>query len=262
MPLYLKTHSYGEYVFDWAWADAYHRHGLHYYPKLLAAVPFTPVTGARLLADIDEQRDRADPRGARARARSGGLLAALPVPAARARRESMRSRGMMLRHAVQFHWSNAGYESFDHFLAGMSHDKRKKVKQERRRVHEAGIAFAGWRARRSRDARLALCHALLPADLPRPRLHALSQPGILPAHRPRHAAASAAGRSPSATASDRRLAQRAQRQAPVRPLLGRAGVSSGTALRDLLLPGDRLLHRARHRSSRAARAASTSSHAA
>ena len=140
MPLYLKTHSYGEYVFDWAWADAYYRHGLHYYPKLVAAVPFTPVTGSRLLADSDEQRDLLLQAALKLAHESGvSSLHCLFPP--RGEAESMRARGMMLRHAVQFHWSNAGYESFEQFLAGMSHDKRKKIRQERRRVSEAGITF-------------------------------------------------------------------------------------------------------------------------
>ncbi len=86
MPLYLKSHSYGEYVFDWAWADAYHRHGIAYYPKLLSAVPFTPVTGSRLLAATDEDRDHADRGGARTRPRAPGLLAALPVSDPRRKR--------------------------------------------------------------------------------------------------------------------------------------------------------------------------------
>jgi hypothetical protein len=140
MPLYLKTHSYGEYVFDWAWADAYYRHGLHYYPKLVAAVPFTPVTGSRLLAATDEDCDLLV-RAALQFARESGVSSLHCLFPPRAQAERMRGHGMMLRHAVQFHWSNAGYESFEHFLAGMSHDKRKKVKQERRRVAEAGITF-------------------------------------------------------------------------------------------------------------------------
>ena len=140
MPLYLKTHSYGEYVFDWAWADAYSRHGLNYYPKLLAAVPFTPVTGSRVLAETVDQRELLIRAALKfAREVDVSSLHCLFLP--REQAESMRRHGMMLRHAVQFHWSNAGYENFEHFLAGMSHDKRKKVKQERRRVAGAGITF-------------------------------------------------------------------------------------------------------------------------
>lgn len=140
MPLYLKTHSYGEYVFDWAWADAYYRHGLHYYPKLLSAVPFTPVTGRRILCTSQQQRDLLI-RAALKLARDSEVSSLHCLFPLREEAESMRSHGMMLRQAVQFHWSNAGYEDFGHFLSGMSHDKRKKVKQERRRVREAGITF-------------------------------------------------------------------------------------------------------------------------
>ena len=140
MPLYLKAHSYGEYVFDWAWADAYHRHGIEYYPKLLSAVPFTPVTGQRLLAETDDVRDRLV-TAALALARDHRLsslhcLFATPVEAQR-----MAALGMMLRTTVQFHWANRGYASFEDFLASFSHDKRKKVRQERRKVSDAGIRF-------------------------------------------------------------------------------------------------------------------------
>jgi len=140
MPLYLKTHSYGEYVFDWAWADAYHRHGIAYYPKLVSAVPFTPVTGARLLASNHDDRDRLV-TAALDFARSLGvssLHCLFPEPL---EASCLVARGLMPRTTVQFHWSNQGYESFDAFLAGFSHDKRKKVKQERRRVRDAGIRF-------------------------------------------------------------------------------------------------------------------------
>ena len=142
-PLYLKTHSYGEYVFDWAWADAYYRHGLHYYPKLLSAIPFTPVGGMRMLAESDALRaGLIDAALELARELGVSSLHCLFPPAAEA--ELMAARGMMLRRGVQFHWSNRGYTDFDGFLAGMNHDKRKKIRQERRRVRESGIAFE-WR---------------------------------------------------------------------------------------------------------------------
>jgi len=138
MPLYLKSHSYGEYVFDWAWADAYQRHGLAYYPKLLAAIPFSPVSGARLLAATDAAR-MALVRAALALAQNTSSLHVLfPQPAEAA---LMQSAGMMLRSGVQFHWTNPGYGSFDEFLAQLSRDKRKKIKQERRRVSDAGVSF-------------------------------------------------------------------------------------------------------------------------
>jgi len=141
MPLYLKSHSYGEYVFDWAWADAYQRHGLEYYPKLLCAVPFTPAAGPRLLAPTAELRQRllrtALDLAKEVRASSLHLLFQPQEQAS-----ELESAGMMLRTGVQFHWRNPGYRDFDDFLAAMTHDKRKKIKQERRRVREAGVEFA------------------------------------------------------------------------------------------------------------------------
>ena len=142
MPLFAKSHSYGEYVFDWAWANAYARHGLEYYPKLLGAVPFTPVTGARLLARDDPDR---------AAILSAALEAAQPFSslhvlfATEREAQLMESRGMLLRYTVQFHWVNAGYESFEAFLAGLSRARRKNIRQERRRVREAGVVVRALR---------------------------------------------------------------------------------------------------------------------
>ena len=140
MPLYLKTHSYGEYVFDWAWADAYYRHGLNYYPKLLSAIPFTPVTGRRVLADGPQHRQRLI-AAALQLARELDVSSLHCLFPTRGEAEHMAAGGMMLRRGVQFHWTNQGYASFDHFLGGMSHDKRKKIRQERRKVREAGLSF-------------------------------------------------------------------------------------------------------------------------
>jgi predicted N-acyltransferase len=154
MPLYLKSHSYGEYVFDWGWAEAYHKHGLRYYPKLLCAVPFTPASGPRLLADSAVHRrallDEAFALAARTRASSLHVLLPPPEQAG-----ELEGRGMMLRSSVQFHWENRGYPSFDAFLAGMNHDKRKKIKQERRRVREAGVVFERLTGREATDADIA-----------------------------------------------------------------------------------------------------------
>ncbi len=151
MPLYLKTHSYGEYVFDWSWADAYRRHGLNYYPKLLSAIPFTPTTGPRLVAATEDARRRIlDAAFDLARAqRVSSLHVLLPTAAEAAELEA---RGMMIRSSVQFHWENPGHADFDDFLAGMSHDKRKKIKQERRRVREAGIDFVRLTGREAGEA--------------------------------------------------------------------------------------------------------------
>ncbi|HXV11394.1 MAG TPA: GNAT family N-acetyltransferase [Burkholderiales bacterium] len=140
MPLYVKSHSYGEYVFDWAWADAYYRHGLDYYPKLVSAVPFTPVTGARILAENEQDQDRLI-EGALSlaqRLRVSSLHCLFPTPGEAQR---LYAHGMLARTTVQFHWANRGYSSFEDFLSGFNHAKRKKVKQERRKVRDAGIEF-------------------------------------------------------------------------------------------------------------------------
>ena len=143
--LYIKAHSYGEYVFDWAWANAYAQHGLSYFPKGTCAVPFTPVPGSRLLA-------------ANASARQQLLKTMLQI----AQQHSLSSLhllflsaddqaacqalGLMTRQTVQFHWHNADlndqrFASFDAFLNSLTQDKRKKIKQERRRVSDAGVTF-------------------------------------------------------------------------------------------------------------------------
>jgi len=139
LPLYVKTHSYGEYVFDWGWADAYRRYGRRYYPKLVAAVPFTPVPGARMLAD-DATTRRALLERALGELRHGySSLHVLFVDAQQAREGA--AAGMLVRDGVQFHWRNGGYRDFADYLAAFNHDKRKKIRQERRRLAEAGVTF-------------------------------------------------------------------------------------------------------------------------
>jgi len=138
MPLFVKSHSYGEYVFDWAWADAHARHGVEYYPKLLCAVPFTPVTGPRLLG-VDDAARRTLLAAALEMAQQVSSLHILFPTQTDAL--LMQERGMMLRRTVQFHWENAGDADFEAFLARMSHRRRKNIRQERRRVREAGVTF-------------------------------------------------------------------------------------------------------------------------
>jgi uncharacterized protein len=141
--LYLKGHSYGEYVFDWAWADAYQRHGLAYYPKLLGAVPFTPVPGSRLLAR-DEASRATLLRAVLARAQRAGLSSAHLLFLSDADRAACERAGWMLRENVQFHWTQregAPWNDFADFSASLQREKRKKIAQERRRVAEAGIEF-------------------------------------------------------------------------------------------------------------------------
>ncbi len=177
-PLYLKNHSYGEYVFDWAWASAYEQHGVPYYPKAVVAVPFTPVPGTRLLA-----RDGAM-RALLVQAvcqwcEQEGVSSVHVLFASGDDVQTSAERGLKLRHTVQFHWKNVAptlgtgvsslpqagegppaspgrgalaalgrpgggsnqFTDFDHFLASLSQDKRKKIRQERRRVAEAGVRF-------------------------------------------------------------------------------------------------------------------------
>jgi predicted N-acyltransferase len=140
MPLYRKTNSYGEYVFDWAWADAYRRHGLRYYPKLVCAVPFTPATGRRLIAAsrLDRQRLLRAALGLAAAEKSSSLHVLFPDSN---EASELEEQGLMLREGVQFHWRNEAFESFDDFLSTLRHDKRKKIKQERQRVRGSGIVF-------------------------------------------------------------------------------------------------------------------------
>ena len=140
--LYLKDHSYGEYVFDHAWANAYHQHGVPYYPKALVAPPFTPVPGVRLLAR-DEAARLTLARVLITWCRNARLSSLHVLFASDADAAACNAAGFMLRHNVQFHWTNRepGYRDFDDFLASLSQDKRKKIRQERRKVAQAGVTF-------------------------------------------------------------------------------------------------------------------------
>ncbi len=143
MPLYEKTHSWGEFVFDWAWAHAYEQAGLDYYPKLVSAVPFTPAPSTRIL--------RADPDDSEA----AGLLITAGIDLARDTNCSsfhilfpaadevplLDEAGLLLRKDCQFHWHNRDYESFDDFLGTFTSAKRKKARRDRRKVGEQGIRF-------------------------------------------------------------------------------------------------------------------------
>ena len=165
-PLYLKTHSHGEYVFDWTWANAYAEHGLAYYPKALVAVPFTPVPGTRLMA-VDAPARKALMQALLDWSRQENLSSLHLLFESDEDLNACEIAGLMLRHTVQFHWTNKKkpvraepvealdspwtssgrtvmherFGSFDDFLRSLSQDKRKKIKQERRKVEQAGVTF-------------------------------------------------------------------------------------------------------------------------
>jgi|TARA_A100001391_G_scaffold44223_3_gene25792 predicted N-acyltransferase len=145
VPLYVKSHSYGEYVFDWSWAEAYERAGGRYYPKLQAAVPFSPVPGPRLLIRSDH------PDTDRVRTLLIGALCALPERLGIAslhvtfcsgdESRAMEDAGFLPRTGIQYHWYNRGYDSFDDFLGALNSRKRKNLRKERKQVRDAGYSF-------------------------------------------------------------------------------------------------------------------------
>ncbi len=140
MPLYLKNHSRGEFVFDMAWANAFERYGLPYYPKLVCSVPFTPVTGPRLLAH-DPLHKRILAEQAIEVAKKMGVSSEHILFPNQEDLPILRECGYMIREDVQFHWQNRGYDSFDDFMGQLSYDKRKKIRQDRKKVLAAGVCF-------------------------------------------------------------------------------------------------------------------------
>ncbi|MEJ2589937.1 MAG: GNAT family N-acetyltransferase [Candidatus Thiodiazotropha sp.] len=143
-PLYIKSNSYGEFVFDHAWADAYQRSGLDYYPKLVSAIPYTPAYGDRLLADPAEDRRAVQRKMAEetlSRARELNLSSMHWLFTTGEEGELLKSIGMMERLGVQFHWENRGYSDFEGFLETLTAKRRKNIRRERRKVAEEGITF-------------------------------------------------------------------------------------------------------------------------
>jgi predicted N-acyltransferase len=160
MPLYEKSHSWGEFVFDWAWAQAYHRAGLEYYPKLVSAVPFTPATSPRLLASDPDGR-AALLEAALELARDAGHSSLHVLFPDERELEALGAAGLELRKDCQFHWHNRGYASFDEFLGTFSSAKRKKARRDRRRVAEQGIRFRRLSGRELDAALWRDVHALI-----------------------------------------------------------------------------------------------------
>ncbi len=140
MPLYEKSHSYGEYVFDWAWANAYHQHGVAYYPKLLSAIPFTPIEGNRLLAR-DQQAQQELIRNLQAITQSGLYSSCHLLFPTEPEIGVLQQAGFMTRQGVQFHWQNQNFQDFEDFLMHLDQKKRKNIRAERRKVSQAGVQF-------------------------------------------------------------------------------------------------------------------------
>lgn len=138
MPLYIKSHSYGEYVFDWAWADAYERNGISYYPKLVAAIPFTPITSQRLIANNSQTQALMVKALAEVMHKHHLSSAHVLFPDI-VSADALTQAGWLQRNGVQFRWENENFTDFEGFLKTLSHDKRKKIHQERKKVVTSGI---------------------------------------------------------------------------------------------------------------------------
>lgn len=151
MPLYVKHHSWGEFVFDFSWADAYRRQGLRYYPKLVCCVPFSPVPGPRLLARNDADRATLVD-AALALTRDLGCSSLHILFPHAPDQAVLQTTPLAHRSGFQFHWHNTGYASFDDFLAALTHDKRKKIRQERKKLTNLGVTFRWIEGRASAEA--------------------------------------------------------------------------------------------------------------
>lgn len=143
-PLYTKGHSYGEYVFDWAWADAYERAGLRYFPKLLVASPFSPIPGTRLITAASTKEEmlrvkRSLLKSICNHANTNGFSSAHILFPDEQDLVALRASDWLIRENVQFHWFNRAYGNFEDYLAALTQPKRKKIKAERRKVHDASV---------------------------------------------------------------------------------------------------------------------------
>ena len=144
MPLYLKRHSYGEFVFDWAWAQAYEQNNMSYYPKALSAIPFTPVRGPRLLVSPKADRDAIQEilaSGLKTLVRQNSMSSAHVLFPENDELEQLKQQGFMMRDSVQFHWHNAGYTDFEEFLAALTMKRRKNIRRERAAVAKHPISY-------------------------------------------------------------------------------------------------------------------------
>ena len=155
MPLYLKQHSYGEYVFDWSWAQAYEQQGMQYFPKALCAIPFTPVQGSRILSAGDFDRNLVTQHlieGLKTIVLQNNLSSAHVLFPYAPEVAKLKKQGFMLRDSVQFHWHNQGFESFEQFLAALTMKRRKNIRREREQVARELISFKHVPGKSSTDA--------------------------------------------------------------------------------------------------------------
>lgn len=144
MPLYLKQHSYGEFVFDWAWAQAYEQNGMPYYPKALSAIPFTPVRGPRILISPSANQSEIQAvlvSGLKTLVSQNSLSSAHVLFPEDSELEELKKQGFMLRDSVQFHWHNTGYQNFEDFLAALTMKRRKNIRRERAAVESQKIKY-------------------------------------------------------------------------------------------------------------------------
>ncbi len=181
-PMYMKSHSYGEYVFDWGWANAYERAGGRYYPKLQVAVPFTPVPGPRLLLapGAGPEVRAALAKGLVGAAEQLGVSSLHVTFCQRAEREALAEEGLLRRQGVQYHWHNRGYQSFEDFLATLKSSKRKTIRKERARIAEQGLSLEILTGDGADARDLGYFLPVLPLDGGQPLGRRLPAQGVLP----------------------------------------------------------------------------------
>jgi predicted N-acyltransferase len=144
MPLYLKQHSYGEFVFDWSWAQAYEQQGLQYFPKALCAIPFTPVQGSRILSAPGLDRQQIESTliaGLKSIVTQNQLSSAHVLFAQESEVNELKAQGFMLRDSVQFHWHNQDFQNFEQFLSTLTMKRRKNIRREREQVNKELVTF-------------------------------------------------------------------------------------------------------------------------
>ena len=144
IPLYLKQHSYGEYVFDWSWAQAYEQQGMNYYPKILCAIPFTPVQGSRLLSKPGMDKELIYSKlisGLKSLVMDNELSSAHVLFPLASEARTLQDQGFLLRDSVQFHWHNQDFQNFEQFLSALTMRRRKNIRREREQVARENIAF-------------------------------------------------------------------------------------------------------------------------